>query len=879
MNKKKISRILGVGLTLALLSSLLVGALPVSASAVTSATVTLASPNYPLDKNAISRYNEYTITFDVDQAVALAGTVTIQFPVGTLLPAELTHPQGAWAAGDVTLQATAGFGLAITPARIIGAARLATTAGSALAGPKLVITLDVLDVPNGIGEGATVRIKVLGAHSGPPTYPVVRNAPGLGDQVLKISTTADTTPTSSQPFTLIVPTIPGVPGIVQGLNSSGIKIYEATGANAINIGIGTAGVVKVVVGPGTYDEDVIITAGKEVVSSSGAAVTIITNADLLGGGGTVTITSTGLTAKAKLDGLTVTGGVTAIGPYTTITNCILSNGAGPALVTGAGTGATTPVASTGNTYTVPRTSISAGLQGLFVQATHFATSTGDTFNVGRTATYVNGMGIDNDGTVTVTGSTFAGSSGVGVRCGNLAVAASTTITGSSFSNLSQAATIVDGTVRLTTSTIDACGVASATTPMAAIKVTALNAGPPQNQVRVYGNTITNGPENILEVAANANFVFANFNTLTGNVKSFDNNDIANPLDARNNWWGSAAGPAVASEALNPVTAPVRVSPWLNAAPVTPTVSVAAATLAGQTTVGVNVAVNTNAAPPVASPAAIIGAANYASNPVTAAPPADTKKFYDVFVAGPQFASDVATLTFFGITTNAARIWAYSKTQALWVQCSSQVVDLFQGAVVVTISAGTSPNLGNLTALEFVLTEPGITPLVASAQNSLVPAIATEDVDISLVAFSWGAVAGATGYEFQLAEYLAGGENPFIPAFLLLEENPDTNGVVLLTDLDYLTVYSWRVRGLRGTEEGPWVSAFFTTAAEVPEDVQDTWIIEQEPTQIEWPDDITIVVPPIEQQEIPEYILWVIVAVGAILVIAVVVLIVRTRRVA
>ena len=75
MNKKKISRILGVGLTLALLSSLLVGALPVSASAVTSATVTLASPNYPLDKNAISRYNEYTITFDVDQAVALGGTV------------------------------------------------------------------------------------------------------------------------------------------------------------------------------------------------------------------------------------------------------------------------------------------------------------------------------------------------------------------------------------------------------------------------------------------------------------------------------------------------------------------------------------------------------------------------------------------------------------------------------------------------------------------------------------------------------------------------------------------------------------------------------------------------------------------------------------
>ena len=65
----------------------------------------------------------------------------------------------------------------------------------------------------------------------------------------------------------------------------------------------------------------------------------------------------------------------------------------------------------------------------------------------------------------------------------------------------------------------------------------------------------------------------------------------------------------------------------------------------------------------------------------------------------------------------------------------------------------------------------------------------------------------------------------------------------------------------------------------PPDEPDTWVIEPGETEITWPDDITVVVPPIETTEIPEYILWVVVAVGAILVIAVVVLIVRTRRVA
>jgi hypothetical protein len=276
------------------------------------------------------------------------------------------------------------------------------------------------------------------------------------------------------------------------------------------------------------------------------------------------------------------------------------------------------------------------------------------------------------------------------------------------------------------------------------------------------------------------------------------------------------------------------------------------------------------------------AANYADNPGTAPPPADSKKFYDVYVSGLANANDTVTLTFFGITTTGARVWGWSEVQNTWVQCSVQAVDLFQGAVVVTVTAASSPNTTNLAGMAFVLTEPSYTPPAAPGQGTLVPAIAAEDVRNELTSFTWGAVAGAASYDFELAPYLAGSADPFIPSLTILSTNVPSNGIILLTEvLDYSETYAWRVRTVRGTDDvSAWITSFFTTMDEpAPPDEPDTWIIEQEPTQIEWPDDIQINIPAIETTEIPEYILWVVVAVGAILVIAVVVLIVRTRRVA
>ena len=76
--KRKFSKILGVGLTLALLASLLVTAVPVAA-VVSSATV-VVDPTSAEEADA-----DYTIVFDVGVATTTGDTITIVFPVGTVV--------------------------------------------------------------------------------------------------------------------------------------------------------------------------------------------------------------------------------------------------------------------------------------------------------------------------------------------------------------------------------------------------------------------------------------------------------------------------------------------------------------------------------------------------------------------------------------------------------------------------------------------------------------------------------------------------------------------------------------------------------------------------------------------------------------------------
>jgi len=136
------------------------------------------------------------------------------------------------------------------------------------------------------------------------------------------------------------------------------------------------------------------------------------------------------------------------------------------------------------------------------------------------------------------------------------------------------------------------------------------------------------------------------------------------------------------------------------------------------------------------------------------------------------------------------------------------------------------------------------------------------------AFAWSAVIGSIGYDWEVAKD---------PAFTIPVERAGgtlaaTNSFVLTHDLEYSTTYYWRVRAqtvIKPPTYTAWANGIFTTmnapAAPAPPAV------------------VTVPAPPQVIQvpapaAIPSYLLWAIVVIGAILVIAVIVLIVRTRRV-
>jgi hypothetical protein len=149
-------------------------------------------------------------------------------------------------------------------------------------------------------------------------------------------------------------------------------------------------------------------------------------------------------------------------------------------------------------------------------------------------------------------------------------------------------------------------------------------------------------------------------------------------------------------------------------------------------------------------------------------------------------------------------------------------------------------------------------------------------------FSWTAVAGAT-YEFMIAEEL-GASDKF--AIIDYAATCDTNAHKLQQNLKYDTQYWWRVRSVTSSSTSSWTTSFFTTAKEPAPPATTTQPAPTVTVTVEPADPVTpivtVTVEPAEVPDtkpvIPEYLLWIIVAIGAVLVIVVIVLIVRTRRI-
>jgi len=155
-------------------------------------------------------------------------------------------------------------------------------------------------------------------------------------------------------------------------------------------------------------------------------------------------------------------------------------------------------------------------------------------------------------------------------------------------------------------------------------------------------------------------------------------------------------------------------------------------------------------------------------------------------------------------------------------------------------------------------------------------------NISLTSpITWGTVTSATGYDFKLAT------DPGFTQIVDSKTNVNTNVYAPSAPLKANTTYFWEVRALNGTTAGDWIVSAFTTGsgaaapvpgATAPPVTQPPLTIP--PITVPTPV-VTVNVPPstgtTTPPATPGYI-WVIIAIGAVLVIAVIVLIARTRRV-
>ena len=589
----------------------------------------------------------------------------------------------------------------------------------------------------------------------------------------------------------------------------------------------------VLMSQGTSLEDALTAAGEGFTVKIGPGTytgTFATAADA------VTIESTGTAAEtiiagsltigdadAVVDGLTLTGGVTVSAIDVTIENSVFSTAG--TLLANSGAGLVVDAC----TFAVDGTDATTG-----ISATAGTTVSGSTFTVGDGGTAIVGSAID------LTDSTITGSSGIGA-----ATTGTITIGSTTFDGLDTALSIASGTVTVDDgSVITNCGVADADPAISVAGGAVVIKNSEISNSADYAVSVTGGTVSIL------------FNTITGNTLNVSQS--GGSVDASHNWWGDPAGPAALT-----VTGTVDVSGPLGA-DATGTFD-AAANLITKTTVGVDV---------TTVGATLIGTANYAVNPQAATPePALADGFYDVYVVG----GTSVLIKFYNanITENTV-VYVWSVLRGDWAACSTQGINSFGGYAFVEVGASSVPAVTDLSGTPFALVEP---PTVADPPAAPViggPVFGTTEAPVKPT-FTWLAVAGATSYEFVLAEEI-GQDDKF--AIIDYSATTTTHGHVAREELKFETVYNWRVRAISAVGAGAWTEGFFTTVSEpevAPEQAPPIVIQENPPTPAP---EIILQIPPTEApvNVIPDFLLWTVVAVGALLIIAVIVLIVRTRRV-
>ncbi len=803
--KRRFSKILGVGLTLALLTSLLLTAAPVAAISTPAVTFTPTA-----DAEISTTDAGYVISFRIDDELVTTDKIVVTFPTGTGV-ASPTATITAWstlADGSVLLERTLD-----TTETIVD-----------------TLTVELTWATHTITTLGTVQVEFTAGITNPDDAGVYN----LTVETRKTDDTVIEAAVTSADYTIIEPTLPVLPGIVQQFNAVGTPMDQATGDNAIFDMLATAGDnYTIVVGPGTYimggaKQLVISQEGLTLKSSAGAEDTVI---DAATSSVFIAIKITG--DDVIVDGFTIESDAKVISIWGSDGAVVRNN-----IITVEGTeevgiaaeASATDITISGNTVDNATIYLSSGL------GSTVSGNTGNTINIST--------GFSDN-----------------------------VITGNILTDIVSRGIVFNGEAGTHLDNLIEGNILSSNTRYG-IHVENISSNDPTiTNLTITGNTITDNEE--VGILIDSGVVWGDgntikFNTITGNTDYGIQNDSAVDVDATFNWWGTTVAADIADMVGG--TGDVTTEPFLaDTAEAVLSVSDATATasaLDAKTTVGVRVSVADEAGD--SEVATTISVAKYIANPEAAI--AGAIAFYDVYVVGTTApTTDLVTIKFYAGDANTA-VYLWSADTDMWVPVDADF-STYGGYVYVTVTADV------LGGTPFALVAGAAEPILAP--DILAPVTGDDTVSLTPV-FAWEAVPGADGYYFELAD----NANFVLP---LVSLTGDLGRLIVTAyayvgELPYSTPYYWRVKAVDGTveagdlAESDWVSGLFITKDEPEEPTPPVVIEETEPPVIviEQPD---IIVPlPAETPITPAWI-YVIIAVGAVLVIALLVLIVRTRRVA
>ncbi len=624
-----------------------------------------------------------------------------------------------------------------------------------------------------------------------------------------------------------MPDIPGLPGVASVYNPAGILMAQK---NDLSDAVAAAGVdYTIYVGPGTYTDVIDISyAGLTFVSTAGAATTIIDATGLTGYAITVSA------ADVTVDGFTVVpasvGAITVTGADAIVQNNIITAEAGwPEGIRLGGTGATV----SGNELDIYNTMMVIG-------ATD-CTLSDNTFGAG--------INVQDSTGIDIIGNDLTGSEFTGIV---FEVTASTNI-------------LIEGnTISQTT---DAEGTGIRFKP-----VTGTHDG-----IKIIGNDITDNEGEAIQIDSTVlltNLVIK-FNTITGNnTETGDHaiqNDTTTDVDATFNWWGTDVAADIADMVSDGVTYDPFLTDTADAVFSASDVAVGAKSIA-KDTAGVAVSVATTAVT-----VDTIAVAKYIANPQEAI--ANAIAFFDVYVAGTGIwgADDKATIKFYAGDANT-EVYIWSADTLTWGEVTPVDFSAYGGYVYVTVDPAM------LAGTPFALI--GGAAAAIDAPGLLAPKTGDDDVSLTPI-FAWEVVTDAEGYCFELADNVN-----FVSPMVKLDGELGrlfVTAYAYVGELEYSTAYYWRVKAVSGSfnpwiqwtqvehfdVESTWSTGVFITIDE-PEEELPPIVVEEAPPVIIEP--IVEVITPAATEVTPGWI-YVIIGVGGVLVIALLVLIVRTRRVA